>query len=120
MGGIPPEIMTHKLNISPFVKPVRSKKRTFAPDRNKAITDEVEQLLQADILEEVFYPTWLSNPVMVRKPDSSWRMCVDYTDLNKACPKDCHPLPAIEQKVDALIGFRIKCFLDAYKGITKY
>lgn len=82
----------------------------------KAINEEVEQLLQADILEEVFYPTWLSNPVMVRKPDFSWRMCVDYTDLNKACPKDCHPLPVIEQKVDALVGFRIKSFLDAYKG----
>lgn len=53
---------------------------------------------------------------MVKKPDESWRMCVDYTDLNKASPKDCHPLPMIDQKVDALLGFQIKCFLDAYKG----
>lgn len=53
---------------------------------------------------------------MVKKADLTWRMCVDYIDLNKSCPKDCYPLPAIDQKVDALIGFRRKCFLDAYKG----
>ncbi|KAI3767600.1 hypothetical protein L2E82_17847 [Cichorium intybus] len=53
---------------------------------------------------------------MVKKHDDSWRMCIDYTDLNKACPKDCYPLPEIDQKVESLQGFRWKCFLDAYKG----
>nr|XP_043611691.1 uncharacterized protein LOC122583338 [Erigeron canadensis] len=53
---------------------------------------------------------------MVRKYDGGWRMCVDFTDINKACPKDCYPLPEIDWKVESLVGFRLKCFLDAYKG----
>ncbi|GJZ76958.1 reverse transcriptase domain-containing protein [Tanacetum coccineum] len=60
--------------------------------------------------------TWLSNPVMVKKHDSSWRMCVDFKDLNKACPKDGYPLPEIDWKVESLCGYPFKCFLDAYKG----
>lgn len=59
--------MTHKLNISPRVKLMQQKKRNFAPERNLAINEEVYQLLEVDILEEVFYPTWLSNPIMVKK-----------------------------------------------------
>ncbi|GJV94979.1 reverse transcriptase domain-containing protein [Tanacetum coccineum] len=59
---------------------------------------------------------WLSNPVMVKKHDDSWRMCVDFKDLNKACPKDGYPLPEIDWKVESLCGYPFKCFLDAYKG----
>ncbi|GJY43922.1 reverse transcriptase domain-containing protein [Tanacetum coccineum] len=65
---------------------------------------------------EVHYHDWLSNPVMVKKHDDSWRMCVDFKDLNKACPKDGYPLPEIDWKVESLCGFPFKCFLDAYKG----
>lgn len=53
---------------------------------------------------------------MVKKSDGSWRMCVDFTDLNKACPQDCYPLPEIDWKVESLCGYPLKCFLDAYKG----
>ncbi|GJR56922.1 reverse transcriptase domain-containing protein [Tanacetum coccineum] len=53
---------------------------------------------------------------MVKKSDGSWRMCVDFTDLNKACPQDCYPLPEIDWKVESLCGYPFKCFLDAYKG----
>ncbi|GKB16137.1 reverse transcriptase domain-containing protein [Tanacetum coccineum] len=53
---------------------------------------------------------------MVKKNDGGWRMCVDFTDINKACPKDCYPLPEIDWKIESLAGFRLKCFLDAYKG----
>ncbi|GJT38618.1 reverse transcriptase domain-containing protein [Tanacetum coccineum] len=62
------------------------------------------------------YHDWLSNLVMVKKHDGSWRMCVDFTDLNKSCPKDCYPLPEIDWKVESLCGYPFKCFLDAYKG----
>ncbi|GKF91278.1 reverse transcriptase domain-containing protein, partial [Tanacetum coccineum] len=55
-------------------------------------------------------------PVMVKKSDGGWRMCVDFTDINKAFPKDCYPLPKIDWNVESLSGFRLKCFLDAYKG----
>ncbi|GJV52527.1 retrovirus-related pol polyprotein from transposon TNT 1-94 [Tanacetum coccineum] len=67
-------------------------------------------------MKEVHYHDWLSNPVMVKKHDDSWRMCVDFKDLNKACPKDGYPLPEIDWKVESLCGFPFKCFLDAYKG----
>ncbi|GJX41804.1 reverse transcriptase domain-containing protein [Tanacetum coccineum] len=60
--------------------------------------------------------SWLSNPVMVKKHDGTWRMCVDFKDLNNACPKDCYPLPEIDWKVESLCGYPFKCFLDAYKG----
>ncbi|GJT19687.1 reverse transcriptase domain-containing protein [Tanacetum coccineum] len=67
-------------------------------------------------MREVHYHDWLSNPVMVKKSDNSWRMCVDFKDLNKACPKDGYPLPEIDWKIESLCGYPFKCFLDAYKG----
>nr|GFA80378.1 reverse transcriptase domain-containing protein [Tanacetum cinerariifolium] len=94
----------------------QTKKRGQAPERTKAIQAEVEKLVEAGIMREVFYHDWLSNPVMVKKHDGSWRMCVDFTDLNKACPQDCYPLPEIDRKVESLCGYPFKCFLDAYKG----
>ncbi|GJZ26754.1 reverse transcriptase domain-containing protein [Tanacetum coccineum] len=67
-------------------------------------------------MKEVHYHSWLSNPVKVKKHDNSWRMCVDFKDLNKACPKDGYQLPEIDWKVESLCGYPFKCFLDAYKG----
>ncbi|GJT49457.1 reverse transcriptase domain-containing protein [Tanacetum coccineum] len=67
-------------------------------------------------MKEVHYHSWLSNPVMVTKHDGSWRMCVDFKDLNKTCPHDGYPLPEIDWKVESLCGYPFKCFLDAYKG----
>lgn len=82
---------------------------------------EVAKLERAGILREAVFPTWIVNPFMVKKHDGLWRMCNDYSDLNKASPKDCYPkdcypLPEIDQKVESLHGFKLKCFLDAYKG----
>ncbi|GJY45570.1 reverse transcriptase domain-containing protein [Tanacetum coccineum] len=85
-------------------------------ERNVAINDEVSKLVTAGIIREVHYHDWISNPVMVKKSDNNWRMCVDFKDLNKACPKDGYPLPEIDWKVESLCGFPFKCFLDAYKG----
>ncbi|GKC79347.1 reverse transcriptase domain-containing protein [Tanacetum coccineum] len=106
----------HKLNIREGCLPVRQKKRRQAPERNKAIHKEVEKLVNAGIIKEVHYHSWLSNPVMVKKHDDNWRMCVDFKDLNKAYPKDGYPLPEIDWKVESLCGYPFKCFLDAYKG----
>ncbi|GJX70222.1 reverse transcriptase domain-containing protein [Tanacetum coccineum] len=105
----------HRLNV-PVKVPYRQKKRGQAPERNKAIQEEVEKLVDAGIMKEVHYHSWLSNPVMVKKHDGSWRMCVDFKDLNKACPQDGYPLPEIDWKVESLCGYPFKCFLDAYKG----
>jgi hypothetical protein len=85
-------------------------------ERSDVIRAEVQKLVEAEILREVQYQTWVANPVLVKKGDGTWRMCIDFKDLNDACPKDCYPLPEIDLKVDALAGFRLKCFLDAYKG----
>ncbi|GJU89557.1 reverse transcriptase domain-containing protein [Tanacetum coccineum] len=116
MTGVPRSIAEHRLNIRDGYPPVRQKKRSQAPERAKAIQAEVQKLVEAGIMREVYYHDWLSNPVMVKKHDGSWRMCVDFTDLNKACPQDCYPLPEIDWKVESLCGYPFKCFLDAYKG----
>ncbi|GJU39908.1 reverse transcriptase domain-containing protein [Tanacetum coccineum] len=108
--------MEHKLNVRKGCQPVRQKKRGQAAESNVAINDEVSKLVTAGIMREVHYHDWLSNPVMVKKSDNSWRMCVDFKDLNKACPKDGYPLPKIDWKVESLCGFPFKSFLDAYKG----
>jgi hypothetical protein len=88
----------------------------MGPERSKAAIAEVEKLLEAGLIREVRYQTWVANPVMVKKSDGTWRMCIDFKDLNNACPKDCYPLPNIDDKVDSLAAFPLKCFLDAYKG----
>ncbi|GJZ41135.1 reverse transcriptase domain-containing protein [Tanacetum coccineum] len=116
MTGVPRSIAEHRLNIREGYSPVRQKKRGQAPERAKAIQAEVQKLVEAGIMREVYYHDWLSNPVMVKKHDGSWRMCVDFTDLNKACPQDCYPLPEIDWKIESLCGYPFKCFLDAYKG----
>ena len=101
MPGINLSIMVHKLNVSPSFSPIRQKKRVFAQERDKAIAEEVRKLLEADFIREVYYPDWLANVVMVKKANGKWRMCVDFTDLNKACPKDSYPLPQIDTLVDS-------------------
>src|SRR5438105_8367166 len=74
------------------------------------------KLLKARIIREVDYTTWLANPVLVKKKTGHWRMCVDFTKLNKACPKDNFPLPRIDQLVDSIAGCKLLSFLDAYSG----
>ncbi|GJV67273.1 reverse transcriptase domain-containing protein [Tanacetum coccineum] len=116
MTGVPRYIAEHRLNIREGCPPVRQKRRSQAADRNQAIQEEVEKLVDAGIMKEVYYHSWLFNPVMVKKHDDSWRMCVNFKDLNKACPKDGYPLPEIDWNVESLCEFPFKCFLDAYKG----
>nr|GEV63404.1 reverse transcriptase domain-containing protein [Tanacetum cinerariifolium] len=116
MTGVPRSVAEHRLNVREGCPPVRQKKMGQAPERTKAIQAEVEKLVEARIMREVYYHDWLSNPVSVKKHDGSWRMCVDFTDLNKACSQDCYPLPEIDWKVESLCGYPFKCFLDTYKG----
>jgi hypothetical protein len=92
MLGIEPSVMVHKLNRDPDHWTVKQK-RSYAPERNKAVAEEVEKLFQAGFIKEGYYPDWLANVVIVKKSSGKWRMCVDFTNLNKACPKDSFPLP---------------------------
>jgi hypothetical protein len=105
MVGVPRELSEHRLNVSKTKTPVAQKKRTMGPEQIWAVIEEVEKLKQAGILREVKYQTWIANPVLVRKHDVGWRMCVDFKNLSDACPKDCYPLPSIDVKVDSLDPF---------------
>ena len=96
MPGIDPFIISHKLSVNPYLRPVKQKWRVFALKRNDAIIEKVHKLLTANFIKEVFYPDWLANLVMVKKNTGKWRICVDFTDLNKVCPKDSFPLPRID------------------------
>ena len=116
MPGISPVHAAHKLNIAPFAKPVRQRVRRFHPDRHRVIQTEVDDLLQNGFIRPVKYPEWLANVVVVPKKDNKWRVCVDYTNLNDACPKDIFPLPRIDQIVDASAGNGMLSFLDAFSG----
>nr|GEW87618.1 reverse transcriptase domain-containing protein [Tanacetum cinerariifolium] len=102
MTGVPRHIAEHRLNVREGCSSVRQKKRGQAADRNQAILEGVGKLVEAGIMKEVHYHDWLSNPVMVKKHDGNWRMCVDFKDLNKACPKDGYPLPEIDWNVESL------------------
>lgn len=114
--GINPRVVVHKLNVDPALRPIKQKKRSFASERNQAIVEEVEKLLAASFIRKVYYPDWLVNVVMVRKPNGKWRMCVNFIDLNKACPKDSFPLPRIDTLVDSMAGHQTLNFMDAFSG----
>ena len=86
MPGVPRELAEHTLNVDPKFKLVKQFLRRFNEERRKAIGEEVARLLAAGFIVEVFHPEWLANPMLVLKKNDTWRMCVDYTDLNKACP----------------------------------
>ena len=96
MPSIPASIIQHHLKVDPERKPIEQRRRVFAPERNKTIMDEVDKLLVAYFIREVYYLEWLDNAVIVKKTNKKWRMCVDFTDLNDACPKDSFPLPRID------------------------
>jgi hypothetical protein len=112
MKGNPREVAEHKLNIKPGSKPVKQHLCHFNNDKCKAIGEEIQKLLSAGFIREVFHPEWLANPVLVKKKNKKWRMCVDYTSLNKACPKDMFPLPRIDQVVDSVAGCETLYFLE--------
>ena len=91
----------------------------FALERDNTIKDEVQKLMAAKFIREVYYPDWLANIVMVKKANGKWRMCVDFTDLNKACPKDSYPLLCIDQLVDSTAGHKLLSFMDAFSGYNQ-
>jgi len=105
--------------MDPKVRPVRQRRRNFNDDRRQVIREETQKLLSVGHIREIQYPKWLENVVLVKKASGKWRMCVDFTDLNKVCPKDFYLLPSIDALVDNASGCRILSFLDAFRGTTK-
>ena len=119
MLDIHPDVMSHKLAIFREARSVAQKKRKMGEERRKAVEEEVKKLEGANFIKKIKYTTWLTNVVMVKKASGKWRMCTDFTDLNKACPKDAYPLPNIDRLVDGASGHNFLSFLDAYSGYNQ-
>ena len=95
MLRIASEVMQHKLNVDPFHRPVIQKRRHLGAERSSAAVAEVKKLLDAGFIRECHYPEWVSNVVLVKKPNGTWRMCIGFMDLNRACPKDSYHFPRL-------------------------
>ena len=107
MLGVDPPIICHWLSINPEVKPVKQKPRKMSVKRCQALREEVDWLLRADSIRKTHYPEWHANPILVKKKSVKWRICIDITNLNQACPKDNFSLPMIDQLVDATTGHEL-------------
>jgi hypothetical protein len=109
-------VIEHSLGIDPSVRPKKQRLRKMSDEKTEAAKAEVHRLLEANFIELVAYPTWLANVVMVQKKSDKWRMCIDFTSLNKACPKDNFSLPRIDKIVDSAAGCEVMSLLDCFSG----
>ncbi|XP_030963731.1 uncharacterized protein LOC115984875 [Quercus lobata] len=110
---------TSSSQCQPIMQTCVAEAKNIAPKGNKAITKEVEKLLEANFIREVFYPSWLVNVVMVKKSNGKRRTCVNFIDLNKACLKDSFPLLRIDQLVDSTTGHKLLSFMDTFYGYNQ-
>ena len=111
MPGVPTDFTEHKLHVRPDAKPVRQPLCRFS--------EEIARLLAAGFIMEVFFLEWLANPVLVLKKNKQWCMCIDYTSLNKACPKDPFALPRIDQVIDSTAGCELLSFWMPTQDTTR-
>ena len=119
LGAMRRYLATHRLPVDATFKPVKHKRRHFNAERNAVVQEEVDKLLKAGFIKESRYPEWISNVVMVTKSNGKWRMCVDYIDLNWACPKDSFLLPKIDKLIDSTAGNKLLSFMDAFSGYNQ-
>ena len=114
MLEIDPKFMSHQLSVFLRARPVAPERRRMSQDKALTVQEQFQSILDVGFIREIVYPTWLSNVIMVKKSNGKWRMCVDYSDLNKACPKDPYLLPSIDGLVDAASEYRFLSFMNAY------
>ena len=114
--GVDSSFICHYLNVNPSVTPSKHPPSRSSKEHSDAVKDEMMRLKQAGAIKKVFYPKWLANTVIVKKKNKKWRVCVDFTDLNKACSKDLFPIPRIDQLVDTTVSHPWMSFLDAFQG----
>jgi hypothetical protein len=114
--GVNRDVIEHSLNVDPAIRPSKQKLRKMSDDKARGVRNKVKRLLSARVIREVTYPEWLANTVMVKKANGKWRMCIDFMDLNKACPKDEFHLPRIDSLVDAIGTSELMSLLDCYSG----
>jgi hypothetical protein len=117
LQGVPRELVEQQLKVYPQAMPIRQKLRRFTPDKREAIRVELARLVSASFIREILHPEWLANPILVLKKNKvDWHMYINYTDLNKHCPKDPFGLPRIDQVVVSTVGCSMLSFLDSYSG----
>jgi hypothetical protein len=109
-------VIEHSLGIDPSMRPKKQRLRKMSDEKTEAAKAEVHRLLEANFIKPVAYPMWLANIVMVQKKSGKWRMCIDFTSLNKACPKDNFPLPRVNKIVDSAAGCEVMSLLDCFSG----
>jgi len=113
---VDPEFICHHLNVNPIVLLRKQPPRRSSKEHSDAVKEEVNKFKPARAIKEVFYPKWLANIMVVKKNNGKWWVCVDFTNLNKTCPKDHFPIPRIDQLVDATVGHPRMSFLDTFQG----
>jgi hypothetical protein len=114
--GVNRDVIEHSLSVDPSFRPRKQRLQKMSEDKAEGAQNEVKRLLSAGVIREMKYPEWLANTVMVKKANGKWRMCIDFTYLNKACPKDEFPLPRIDSLVDAAASTEVMSLLDCYSG----
>ncbi|XP_066379775.1 uncharacterized protein [Miscanthus floridulus] len=119
MPGLDPMVAEHKLAVRKDVTPVKQGQRRYRPELLPQIEAEVDKLIAAGFIREVKYPKWVSSIVPVKKKNGKIRVCVDFRDLNKACPKDEFPIPISEILIDATMGYEIFSFMDGFSGYNQ-
>ena len=119
MAGIDPFIMVHEIKTYPSAKLVRKKPRQVHPRKAAAIKDEIEKLLKAGFIYPVPLTEWVLNIVPVNKKQGTIRVCIDFRDLNKACPNDNFPTPHIDQIIENCVGSVIFSFMDGFSGYNQ-
>jgi hypothetical protein len=120
MLGIPRELAEHELTIFPNAKPIKESMRRYNPEKARSMGEEINRLLEAKLIREIKEARWLSLLVMVEKKDTKiYRMCIDFTALNKHCLKDYFSLPRIDQIIDSTAGCECLSFLDTYSGYNQ-
>ena len=119
MPKIDPTLVAHSLNVEPGAKPVVPPMRTFHLEVEAQISQEVKKLLSAGFIKPIQHPRWLSNIVFVKKKNGQIRCCVDFRDLNKACPKDEFPLPNMDLLIDSAASHAMFSFMDGFSGYNQ-
>ncbi|BFG30000.1 hypothetical protein CerSpe_162740 [Prunus speciosa] len=119
MPGLDPNLVSHTLNIELGAKPVVQPRRNFHPEIEMQIKVEIEKLLAAGFIKPIKSPTWLANIVPVKKRTGVIRVCTDYRDLNRACPKDEFPLPNMDILIDSTSGQGLLSFMDGFSGYNQ-
>ncbi|CAL8168376.1 unnamed protein product [Prunus armeniaca] len=119
MPGLNPNLVSHSLNIELDTKLIVQPRRNFHLEIEKQIKVEIEKLLAAGFIRPVKHPTWLANIVPVKKKTGVIRVCTDYQDLNRACPKDEFPLPNIDILIDSTSGQGLLSFMDGFSGYNQ-